>query len=255
MVESDQDTNSYSLGSALSSERKKKNIPLPEISRQTNISVKTLQALENDQFQKLPGGFYLKNYIKSYLAAIGSDEAAFFASYQEALRVAQAGAREKKRPPYAKLRYARFKKKNAFLSGFIFFLLFVAVFFLLYLGKQHVLSPSLQLPPTVIPPPPLSTSPPFCLDVWPVRVEIEFQDSCWMQVYRGQQRNQQKISEQVYQKGDHLKINGYALYFFIGNPAALRFYLNGRELTYLKNQARAERLTIDPQNLDEILGK
>jgi transcriptional regulator with XRE-family HTH domain len=255
MVESDRDSSSCSLGSALSSERKRKNIPLSEISRQTNISIKTLEALENGQFQKLPGGFYLKNYIRSYLAAIGSEEAAFFESFRETLHSAQAGSREKKRTHYAKLRYARFKKKSAFLSGFIFFLVFAIVFFMLYLGKQHVLSSSLQLPPTVVPPPPFSSSPPCCIDFWPVQVEIEFLDNCWMQVYRGQQQNQQKVSEQVYQPGDHLKIKGYALYFFIGNPAALRFYLNGTELTYLKNQARSERLTINPQKLDEILRK
>jgi cytoskeletal protein RodZ len=254
MAETDNDSNSSSLGSALKSERRQKNISLTEISRQTNIGLKALQALENDEFQQIPGGFYLRNYIRSYLAAIGSEEATFFAAYRETLQAAQAGSKEKKKAHYAKLRYSRFKKKKAFLGGFIFFLLFAVGFFILFLGKGHVLGPSLQLPLAGVPPLSFNTTAPFCLDVWPVRVEIEFLDNCWMQVYRGQQQNRQKVGEQVYQKGDHFKINGYALHFSIGNPAALRFYLNGKELTYLKNQVRAEQLTINPQRIEAILG-
>ena len=255
MVEKDNGSDSYSLGSALRSEREKKNIPLAEISRQTNINLKSLEALENGEFQQLPGGFYLRNYIRSYLAAIGCEEATFCETYQEAFHAAQARAKEKKRAYYTKLRYSRFKKKNAFLSGLIFFILFAVIFFLLFLGKDGVLSPSWQLPPTGVPAALLKPSASFCPDVWPVQVDIEFLDNCWLQVYRGQPPNQQKILEQVYSKGDHLKINGYALYFFIGNPSALRFYLNKRELTYLNHRVRAERLTINPQDINAIFAQ
>jgi hypothetical protein len=74
-----------------------------------------------------------------------------------------------------------------------------------------------------------------------------------MQVQRGQHNAQKKIHEQVFQKGDNIKINGYALHFFIGNPSALRFSLNNREVTSLKNVARAERFNVTPHNIKEIL--
>ena len=239
----------------MSRERKKKNISLVEISRRTNIGLKALQALENDEFHLIPAGFYLRNYVRSYLAAIGSEGKFLSETYREALQAAPSGPKAKKKTYYTKLRYSRFKKKNAFLGGFIFFLVAAVPFFILVLGKGHVLAPPLQLPLTTVSLAASSTAAPFCIDEWPVQVEIEFLDNCWVQVYRGQQQNQKKISEQVYRKGDHLKTRGYALYFFIGNPAALRFFLNKTELTYLKNQARSERLTINPGKINELLEK
>jgi cytoskeletal protein RodZ len=102
------------LGQALASERKKNKITLEEISQTTNISLKSLKALENEEFHRIPGEFYLRSYIKSYLKAIGCDEKAFFKAYNDALQAVRQGGKEKKTSYYSKLRYSRFKKKNVF---------------------------------------------------------------------------------------------------------------------------------------------
>ncbi len=86
-------------------------------------------------------------------------------------------------------------------------------------------------------------------------MDIEFLDNCWIRVQRGLRESQKKTSEQVYQKGDKLEIKGYALDFLIGNPSAVRFYLNNKEVTIFKNKPGAERISITPQNLNKILKK
>jgi cytoskeletal protein RodZ len=248
-------SNAFSLGKALAGERKKKNIPLEKISKSTNISLNSLKALENEEFHKIPGEFYLKNYVKSYLKAIDCDEKVFFKTHKEAFRSVQPAAKEKKITYYSKLRYSRFKKKNVFFSGFVFFVLFVIVFFVLYLGKRHTSILPTHLPATALPLTPLTGADAFSIDYLPVRVHIEFLDNCWLRVQRGLKENQKKTIEQVYQKGDKLEIKGYALDFLIGNPAAVHFYLNSKEITIFKNKPGAERIAITPQNLNEILKK
>lgn len=254
-METDFYSKSFSLGEALAGERKKKNIPLEKISKTTNISLKSLKALENEEFHRIPGDFYLKNYIKSYLKAIGCDEKAFFKTHKEAFRTVHLGAKEKKNTYYSKLRYSRFKKKNVFFSGFVFFVLFGIVFFILYLGKRSISTLPGYLPVTAPPLAPLTDANAFSIDYWPVRVDIEFLDNCWIRVQRGLRESQKKIIEQVYQKGDKLEIKGYALDFLIGNPSAVRFYLNDNEVKIFKNKPGAERITITPQNLNKILKK
>ena len=245
---------SVSLGQALICERKKKNISLEEISRRTNIQVKSLQAMEDDDYHLIPGEFYVKSYTKSYLKAIGCEEKAFLETHKDTFRDIGTIAREKKGTYYSKLRYSRFKKRSILFSVLIFVVIFILSVIGLYLGKHNLIESSPGM--VVIPAgavPPIPTRKEFSMDYWPVRVEIEFLDDCWMQVQRGKDNARKKILEQVFQKGDHINVKGYALHFFIGNPSALRFFINNREVTSLKTVARAERFSVTPHNLKDLL--
>jgi len=245
--------NSDSLGQALACERKKSGISLEEISKRTNIQLKSLQALENDDHHLLPGTFYLKSYTKSYLKVIGCDENLFWETHKKKVSNIKSSTKERKGNYYSRLRYSRFKKRNVFLSGIIFFTFFIGLFILLYWGKDKVIgnsATSFVIPPTSLPS--LSTVNEFDIDYWPVQVRIEFLDDCWIQIHRGRENSQKKTVEQVFQKGDNIKINGYNLDFFIGNPSAIRLFLNGREITALKDRGRAERLTINPSSIKDI---
>jgi cytoskeletal protein RodZ len=245
-----------SLGEALLNERKQRNITIEAISQKTNISVKALQAIENDQFKQLPGKFYLKNYIKSYLKAIGCDEKTFCDIHSQAINVILANAQEKTKSYYTKLKYSRFKKKNI-LNLLLITAFVVVVLTLLYVYKDIIFGERYaKLRPGDITgnETGLSFFPPtdsnvFSLDFWPIQVDIEFLDDCWMQVHRGSQ----KVIEQVFKRGEKTKLKGYEFHFTIGNPSAVKFYLNNQEITYLNNLSRSERLSIHPANIKQIL--
>ncbi len=61
--------------------RKARGISLEQISSDTKITVRSLQAIENGEFKKLPGGIYNTSYIRQYARAIDLDEAELLAYY------------------------------------------------------------------------------------------------------------------------------------------------------------------------------
>lgn len=55
------------IGPILKRVREEKNISLEEISEATKIRVKYLQAIENEQFELLPGAVYAKGFVNTYI--------------------------------------------------------------------------------------------------------------------------------------------------------------------------------------------
>jgi cytoskeletal protein RodZ len=67
----------------LSAIRRNRGITLDQIADATKISVRLLTAIEQGEFQKLPGGIYDTNYIRQYARAIDYDESAILAAYRK----------------------------------------------------------------------------------------------------------------------------------------------------------------------------
>ena len=241
------------LNEALIEERKKKDINLDEISSVTNISLNSLHALEKGEYEKIPGKFYFKNYIKNYLNAVGADEKEFLKTHRDEIESVTYGVKERNSGYYTKLRYTRFKKRNFFVSLFLTLLLLAVLFFILYSGKDSILRKiSLTSKPVDIPPnhavsPAFSGT--FDRDFHPVTADIRFLENCWMQVKRGGRL----MGEKVWQKDTNARFAGYNLEFLIGNPRAVRFVLNGSEVKYLKLLNRRERLIVTPADIKTIL--
>ena len=61
-------------------------ISLEQIAATTKISVRLLEAIENGEFRKLPGGIYNTNYIRQYARAIRYDEAELLDYYHRQTR-------------------------------------------------------------------------------------------------------------------------------------------------------------------------
>lgn len=62
-----------SIGSRLREAREEKNITLDELQEETKIQKRYLTAIENDQFDVLPGKFYAKAFIREYATAVDLD--------------------------------------------------------------------------------------------------------------------------------------------------------------------------------------
>src|SRR5215510_5558292 len=62
------------VGETLRRERLKRNLDLEEISRELKISARFLQAIENDQYDKLPGGVFAKSFVRQYARLMGLDD-------------------------------------------------------------------------------------------------------------------------------------------------------------------------------------
>ena len=77
-----QETSSLpALGARLKEQRQKRGITLDEISKSTKIGTRFLEAVEEDQFDRLPGGIFNKGFIRAYARSIGADEEQAVADY------------------------------------------------------------------------------------------------------------------------------------------------------------------------------
>lgn len=66
----------------LSTIRRNRGISLEQIAESTKISIRSLVAIEQGDFCKLPGGIYNTSYIRQYARAIEYDESALLAFYK-----------------------------------------------------------------------------------------------------------------------------------------------------------------------------
>src|SRR5215471_13303047 len=70
---------------ALATIRRNRGISLQQIADSTKISIRSLEAIEQGDFRKLPGGIYNTSYIKQYARAIDFDEGEILRVYQLAM--------------------------------------------------------------------------------------------------------------------------------------------------------------------------
>ena len=61
--------------------RRNRGVSLEQIAESTKISIRSLEAIEQGEFRRLPGGIYNTSYIRQYAKAIDYDEAALLAYY------------------------------------------------------------------------------------------------------------------------------------------------------------------------------
>jgi len=74
-----------SFGENLRREREMRGVTLQEISSATKIGVRFLQALEGEQFDRIPGGIFTRSFIRTYAKYLGLDEEQVLAEYRLAV--------------------------------------------------------------------------------------------------------------------------------------------------------------------------
>jgi cytoskeletal protein RodZ len=75
-----------SIGEQLRLAREERGIGLREICDQTRISVHYLEAIEANDFKRLPGGVFNRSFIKAYARYVGYDEREAIENYTKYLR-------------------------------------------------------------------------------------------------------------------------------------------------------------------------
>src|SRR5262247_3995912 len=77
---------SETIGEKLRLARETRGIALRDISEQTRISIRYLEAIETDDYQRLPGGIFNRSFIRAYAKFIGYDEHNALEDYTRTLR-------------------------------------------------------------------------------------------------------------------------------------------------------------------------
>ena len=101
------------IGSTLREARMHARIDISEIESETKIRAKYLRALENEEWDLLPGPTYVKSFLRTYADALGLDGKLLIEEYKlrherlsdvELQPIAPLGQRERRRPPRASFR-------------------------------------------------------------------------------------------------------------------------------------------------------
>jgi cytoskeleton protein RodZ len=74
-----------SIGETLRRERLKRKLGLEGISKELKISARLLEAIEEERFDKLPGGVFAKSFVRQYARLLGLDEEEIVAELQRIL--------------------------------------------------------------------------------------------------------------------------------------------------------------------------
>lgn len=62
--------------------RRKAGVSLEQIADRTKISMRFLQAIEDEKFDKLPGGIFSTSYLRQYAEIIGYDEVELLSHFE-----------------------------------------------------------------------------------------------------------------------------------------------------------------------------
>ena len=74
------------IGEQLRLAREGRGIPLREISDQTRISMHYLEAIESNDYKRLPGGIFNRSFVKAYAKYVGYDEKEAIEGYTRYMR-------------------------------------------------------------------------------------------------------------------------------------------------------------------------
>ena len=74
------------FGAYLKSERELRGVTIDEVSSKTKIHTRYLHALENNQFEKLPGEVFINGFIRSIAKVIGANENELLSAYSDIIK-------------------------------------------------------------------------------------------------------------------------------------------------------------------------
>jgi len=224
------------FGARLKRERELRGISLSEIARASKIGSRMLQAIEEEDFELLPGGVFNRGFIRSYARCVGLNEDDVINDYLESIR--EEGAESVDQPAISVPQPARFP---SFLVGVVIFgvLLVAGIAFLV---NYYRTSPSPNAPaaapqtqpadeaavetvPTVVvnrfsPMPTEEKEGPLPA---PVTLEIDFVSSTWVSV----KADGVPLPPQVYRAGEHKVFTAQTeIDLTVGNAGGFTYRVN-----------------------------
>ena len=243
-----------SIGQELKRERELRGISLKEIADATKINLRFLRELEEDQFEILPGKFFIKGMIRSYAKYIGLDENAALNHYYETTQLQeQAKEEESKNKPQTTIP-KKIKNLIYFVSALI---VFIAILTLLHFILQRQGITSLEkaqpvaesLEETPLPP----SSKEHIIEENEILLEISFHQETWIQVYA----DGELIIDGIKQPGDKAEARAKEeLLIHLGNAGGLTYTLNNKKgRAFGPPGGVAKNVVITLNNIEDFLEK
>lgn len=226
----------FEIGSTLREARVRRSLTLQQVEEDTKIRVKYVQAMENEDFDIMPGPTYVKGFLRTYSEYLGLDPDVIIGEYRS--REGRTSSRVHEEPFGGVSTLGRPRSHRGRNT-----IVFIAVICLLVLGVIWILgrngpdetpstepgalgltSPSPSATPTPTPTPSATAA-----DVRDI-VKITAKDGdCWMDIRRDGPSGLALFTGTVKQ-GDRKKFKGKHLWMSLGNPVAVQLIAGGKKV-------------------------
>lgn len=263
------------LGQQLKQSREEKGISLQEIAESTHISVRFLQAIENDAYDVLPGGVFNRAFVRTFARQVGFDEEQAVNLYQEQWQE-QGGEPERG----YQLGVEDFESRQTSGNGLLLtFVTLIILGSLAYAAYQYFTPPvsdsggslatGLTTSPSATPSPAGTASPssspqgspqgsptPSPTPAGAMRVQLSAPDEeVWLKV-----KSDDKEAEQMLlQPGDSREYDvSEEIILSIGRVQSLKIAINGRNMDFVRllpnpKATRASNVVINKDNYQQYL--
>ncbi len=247
------ETESVSFGAWLRRQREMRGVELRDIAERTKISLRYLEAMEEDRFDILPAPIFAKGFLREYARHVGlsPDEVVnhFLAAHEP-----QAGEAE---PMPVREGSARVRSWTQVLLLALAAVVLLGIVALLgyYLEKRREQTAAEQPPPiaapitqqTTAPPPPTVTRPSA-----PLELTLDFVEDCWVELVIDGSR---RIAELRVQ-GESLQVQArQSIQLKLGNGKGVQAQLNGQPLRLWAPDATVvPEVTIDLETAHRLAG-
>lgn len=219
-----------SLGQDLKRERELRGISLEEISNSTKISLRQLEAVEQDHLDDLPGEFFIKAILKAYANCIGLEEDTVINKYYEESLLQEPSPeskhpKEKSTPPIP--------KKIIGIAVLVVISMTILIFVYMTSWQKKEAPPQEEIKPAkliqkkaLISFTGINPSEPSAIEEERLVLEISFTEETWLQVYADGTLE----VEDTKMPGDRISVEASEeLLIHIGNAGGVVYRLNDRE--------------------------
>ena len=117
--------------------REARGIALRDISEQTRISMRYLEAIESDDYRRLPGGIFNRSFIRAYAKFVGYDENQAVDDYSRTLRELGEPDEESEPKTFKSLVYTDDASHRSPLKNLLLAIVILAVLTACVLGGLH----------------------------------------------------------------------------------------------------------------------
>ncbi|HEX9638764.1 MAG TPA: RodZ domain-containing protein [Acidobacteriota bacterium] len=233
-----------SLGSELRDQRQSRNISLDQIQASTKISIRFLEAIEADQFDRLPGGVFNRGFLRGYCEAVGLDAERFVRRYDTGGDDPAADP-VSAHPPISQPQAAGRRDRPWRWLGPA---LGATALFGWWLGARP---PTPTAPPDSSPPAAARPAPAAPAAGAKLQIGLQTQGESWAEIHVDGERRIYRIL----QPEETLKLEAdRQVRLTLGNPAAVALRLQGEPASWRQPLSRPiHALTITPENAAQFL--
>lgn len=219
------------LGSALQRAREQAGFSLPDMAARTRIPLKTLRAIEENNFAAVPSGIFARSFIRTYAREVGVDPGEAIAEYRAMTEPIHESAPQMTEEPSIDDDLRSSSYDPELLSsrpGWGYALIAAAVLIgVISMNRNDAAERAAAPAPVAVPPVTVSAAAPQPVATAgaAVRIEMRADGLCWVRAVA----DGQTVVARLLQPGEAQTVSAEReVVLRIGDPSALSYSINGR---------------------------